>query len=237
LGTGGAIRGRVGSIRSLAIGSARIDGLQAAMIDEPRTMSEAGLPDIDGIVGASFLRHFRVTMDFPKKTVAFVMGGVPADASNAGDAINAADASRRVVVPLRRLAANRHLMTLDVTINDQGPHRFLLDTGADITLITKRVADGMALEHVRSSRIHGIGGPKAIDIVAATSIAVGNVRAAGPLRIGVIEGRIATADIDGLLGMDFLRLLRVTLDYQAPSLAFEQVRVAAPAPAQPVRVE
>jgi hypothetical protein len=70
VGAGGSVEVRFGTVRSLAVGGTRIEGLKVGIMDLTG-IGKAIETDIDGIIGYNFLNKFRVTIDYPKQTVTF----------------------------------------------------------------------------------------------------------------------------------------------------------------------
>ena len=64
MGAGGKIQVGITSIQSLAVGTAGIENLQAAIADLSGIGKAAGVR-LDGIIGHNYLRHFVVTIDYP----------------------------------------------------------------------------------------------------------------------------------------------------------------------------
>lgn len=100
--------------------------------------------------------------------------------------------------------------------------RLLLDTGATWTLIRPRVLDkvGIDLQRVEESRpITTVSGVARTSVVTTSGLAI-----LGVLRESfkvVTYDLPPSAPIDGLLGLDFLVDLRLTLDMRAGELTVE----------------
>ncbi len=96
-----------------------------------------------------------------------------------------------------------------------------LDTGAELTVLTKAVAEALpiaALEHLPRHAFKTAGGPVTMPVASLRS-----------LRIGSTEARDVTVAIDldgrmpvGLLGMSFLRRFKVTVDQQQGRVTFDR---------------
>jgi predicted aspartyl protease len=123
----------------------------------------------------------------------------PADA-----VASAADLAGRVTVPVR--------------INGQGPFDFVVDSGANRTVLSTELAAQLALPAMDPAQIHGIAGVEP----APTALV-------SELRIGVVLSRKLRAPIlprarlgaDGLLGVDVLRDRRVRIDFLKHELKIE----------------
>jgi len=72
LGVAGSRGAQVGTLASLEAGGETVENPTVVVIDVFETLSTAaGLP-IDGILGSSFLRHFRVEIDYPTRRLTLV---------------------------------------------------------------------------------------------------------------------------------------------------------------------
>jgi aspartyl protease family protein len=96
-----------------------------------------------------------------------------------------------------------------------------LDTGAELTVLTKQVANTLqiaAMEHLPRHQFATAGGMVTLPVTSLRS-----------LRIGSTEARDVTVAIDldgrlpmGLLGMSFLRRFTVTVDQERGQVTFER---------------
>lgn len=101
-------------------------------------------------------------------------------------------------------------MTAPVRINGQGPFNFVLDTGANRTVIAAELAAALGLPDGGLANVHGVAGvepaPTAIiGVLQADTIAVRGLRAPALSRVRL--------GADGLLGVDVLRNRRVLLNF------------------------
>jgi hypothetical protein len=128
----------------------------------------------------------------------------------------AASNSNTVTIPLEVLRT-RHI-AVQTRINGEGPFRLVLDTGAPITFINRRLAAQLGLikpEAASTPSIIGMGGQvsvKTLEVGDAKSENVPVIILDHPIveMIGQIEG-----GIDGIVGYTFWSRYRMTLDYQA----------------------
>ncbi|HKE94225.1 MAG TPA: aspartyl protease family protein [Povalibacter sp.] len=132
---------------------------------------------------------------------------------------------------------------LEASINDAPPAVFILDTGAGANILTPEAARKFRVETQGSLNASGVGEEQ----VAAALATVSSVRV-GPATLrdqgfAVLELPPLTAHregredpVAGLLGYDFLRRLRVTLDYDAASLTLEPLRTCGEQPQRSVRL-
>src|SRR5205085_4627960 len=97
-------------------------------------------------------------------------------------------------------------MTVPVSLGGKGPYRFLVDTGADRTAISRELASGLKLVAGEQAELHSISGASSIATanvpsLQLTSREIHNIDA--PLLAGQNMGA------DGILGTDSLRFQRV----------------------------
>ena len=102
-------------------------------------------------------------------------------------------------------------LSTKVMINGEGPFDFVVDTGANSSVISSELAEKLKLAPGGPARIHGISG-----VQPAATVNVRSFKA-GLISIPVQDVPILkSADLgcDGLLGIDAFRDRRVTLDFQ-----------------------
>ena len=121
-----------------------------------------------------------------------------------------------------------NLILIDVAVNDV-PGRFLLDTGAGVTLLAQALADRLGLKAADKSAGFGAGGDVALTIVRVDSLSVAGIVdrdvACMVMDLGELGTRIGTT-IDGVLGFDFFGTGILHIDYPARRVAIERPRVA-----------
>jgi predicted aspartyl protease len=103
-------------------------------------------------------------------------------------------------------------MTVLVELSGQGPYRFLVDTGADRTALSREVADRLNLKRGISARLHSVAGVQEVATVTVPSlrltsrpIRVSNAPLLSELHMGA----------DGILGVDSLKSQRVMFDFKS----------------------
>lgn len=110
--------------------------------------------------------------------------------------------------PTRVLDGARRL-TVQVYLNGQGPYAFLVDTGANASVISSAIAADLNLPAGRNVNLHGIAGVEVVGTVLVDSIRVGRRERQG-LTLSVLSDRHLSAP--GILGMDWLGNQGLTLD-------------------------
>jgi predicted aspartyl protease len=119
-----------------------------------------------------------------------------------------------------RTDANRHL-TIDVHINGTGPYRFVVDTGAERSVIADSVAAALNLPQGKPVTLEGLGGR-----ITAPTVHVGSLSFGPFQREGLNLPTLPRANLfaDGYLGLDAINGTRVTFDFRHRSLNIEQPR-------------
>ncbi len=115
-----------------------------------------------------------------------------------------ADAASRVTVP--------------VMINGQGPFQFVIDTGADRTVISRELAERLDLPQKGKARLHAMGGSADVRLVNIDSIQVSNV-AKRNVKAAALPYRHLGAD--GLIGIDSLKGQRIVMDFESGTMKLE----------------
>ncbi|MDB5453598.1 MAG: hypothetical protein JWO33_2176 [Caulobacteraceae bacterium] len=106
-------------------------------------------------------------------------------------------------------------MLAPVTINGQGPFNFLLDTGANISCVSRRLADQLGLEAGPPARVHTVVGAQMRPSVVIRQLQVGS-RNRSAVRAPSLP--IKGSDVDGVLGVDWLKGQRLVLGFKTRSL-------------------
>jgi predicted aspartyl protease len=115
-------------------------------------------------------------------------------------------------------------MLAPVKINGQGPYQFLVDTGANTSCISRDLAERLMLTATESARVHTVVGVRERPGVLIDHLQVGErsrkaVRAAA-LPLG--------PDLDGVLGIDWLKGQRLELGFKAKSMAITRSKADLP---------
>ncbi|MBU1375964.1 MAG: aspartyl protease family protein [Alphaproteobacteria bacterium] len=105
-------------------------------------------------------------------------------------------------------------MTVPVRLGDRGPFQFVVDTGANHTVISVETAQRCGLAGDGVAPVHGIVGTQPAPLVKAPMLRVGQVRSTN-LSLPTLPK--AALGADGLLGIDVLRNRRIRLNFRANS--------------------
>lgn len=108
-------------------------------------------------------------------------------------------------------------LIVPVFVNGQGPFQFVLDTGATFTCVDQSIARQLSLPEARGVLGAGasIEGSGQMRIIELDSIRVGSARADDLLgcELDLQHTSQVGLEIDGLLGLNFLKSFRMTLDF------------------------
>lgn len=121
-------------------------------------------------------------------------------------------------------------LTIPVTLGDRGPYDFVVDTGADRTVLSQSLADELALPPGRDVLIQGITGSELAPTVRAPPINLGRITLAS-LDLPVLPRE--RLGVDGLLGVDALQKRRLVMDFRARRLEILPGREPAAGYSQP----
>jgi predicted aspartyl protease len=116
---------------------------------------------------------------------------------------------------VRAASETDNRLTTTVYINGTGPYRFLVDTGAERTLIAAEIAARLALPRGRRVLVEGISRGEPAVLVEIESLRMGSL-VCPSLQVPVLSR--ALMKVDGYLGLDVLDRHRVVLDFRAGTL-------------------
>ncbi len=107
-------------------------------------------------------------------------------------------------------------LTTSVYINGKGPYRFLVDTGAERTLLAAEIATQLGLPQGRKVLVEGIIRGEPAVLVRIASLRMGTL-VCPPLEAPVLPRKML--GVDGYLGLDVLDKHRIVLDFRAGTLS------------------
>lgn len=149
------------------------------------------------IIGASLLTGACAVARPPPILVNLLDADPPSPpGDDAANLASAADIAQRVTAP--------------VFINGKGPFDFVVDTGANRTVVATDVAESLNLPAAGKAQIHGIAGVEPSQTALIETLTVGRVsskRLRAPL---LPRSRLGAA---GLMGVDVLKSRRVLIDF------------------------
>jgi predicted aspartyl protease len=210
---GGAVSVSLAKVSSLAVTSAKLNDVDVGLVDLSHIGKTVGAK-IDGDLGYNFLRHFRVTLDYHKNEIRF---DDPKRFELAGQSTAITEVAMRLASP------SKPLILVDVYANGRGPFQFAIDTGTSTTAITPELAKqlGVAISPIG---VATTGGAQAqVTAGVLQSFQVGGARSDN-LAVVVADffamlSNAVGAKLDGIIGYNFLRNYKVTLDYPNETLS------------------
>jgi len=126
--------------------------------------------------------------------------------------------TQKIIVPLTRKG---NMVIVDGTVNGRDTIKFILDTGAELTLIPRSMVQQLAisLDSSIATPVTGIGGTIIAPLVKIGSLKVGEAEVRNIDGL-IIENALLTGQ--GLLGGNFLGKFRVDIDYAKKQLILER---------------
>lgn len=124
-----------------------------------------------------------------------------------------------------------------VTIGSEGPFRFLLDTGASRSIVSRRLLGPHPVEVARTTMVTPSG--HSTRPVSHVALGLGH-RAATPVAATVVtdaELKRSGGHIDGIIGQDVLSHLVYTIDYTRKEIRWDWEIDAPPEARLPLRLE
>jgi predicted aspartyl protease len=112
-------------------------------------------------------------------------------------------------------------MTVPVMIEGQGPFRFMIDTGAQATVVTRALRDRLALPSLGRATLVGMAATKDVELVRLNGLEFA-ARVFDAIHAPILEE--AHIGADGILGLDSLQDLRVLVDFRKQTIAVDDSR-------------
>lgn len=108
-------------------------------------------------------------------------------------------------------------LTVPVTIKGEGPFQFMIDTGAQATVLSLDLADRLELFDRKSATLIGMASREEVATTVVPDFTLGSRNFTIPIAPLVKGPNIGTAD--GILGLDSLRDQRVLIDFDNNTIA------------------
>ena len=113
-------------------------------------------------------------------------------------------------------------MTVPVSIMGQGPFEFIIDTGAQVSVISRDLADQLAIHEREPATLVALNSSRQVEVVDVPDVTLGS-REFDLYRAPLIE-RENLGGADGMLGIDSLQDQRVMLDFKNNHMAVAPAR-------------
>ncbi|HEY6643138.1 retroviral-like aspartic protease family protein [Povalibacter sp.] len=116
-----------------------------------------------------------------------------------------------------------------VMINGRGPFRMMVDTGANQSVLTQRLADaaGLTVDALNTIKLNGVTGAFQVPTANVESFETGDLRQQG-LQLPVMNAVMGGAD--GILGMQGFDGLRLSVDFLNDQISIDRSRAQRPPP-------
>ena len=105
-------------------------------------------------------------------------------------------------------------MLAAVEVNGSGPYRFIIDLGANRSVLSSRLAAslGLASAGTGTVEVHGVTGSAVVPMAVVDELRVGTIVMVDQ-QLPVLAGAVF-ADADGILGIDGLQQSRIEVDFR-----------------------
>jgi predicted aspartyl protease len=107
-------------------------------------------------------------------------------------------------------------MTVPVTIDGQGPFQFVLDTGADRTVVSTEIAKALRLVASGTVTMHSMSGISDIGTVRVNRLGLAGLTTQNIDAPALLQTNLGA---QGLLGLDALKKRRIILDFEKKRLS------------------
>lgn len=112
-------------------------------------------------------------------------------------------------------------MTVPVTIDGQGPFRFMIDTGSQATVVTEGLKDKLGLELIGTATLVGMASRVPVEIFEVNGLEFAS-RTFDNIEAPMLKEHNIGAD--GILGLDSLQDLRVMIDFRTDTIAVDDAK-------------
>lgn len=194
----------------ISIGPFHERGIRIGVSKALDQLSRAVGKEIDGNIGYPFLKDLRITINYPQSSIKLSRSACAREDPKAIDF---------------DLGSPKPLILISASVNDRGPYRFAVDTGAGSTILSREVAERLRLPQGGRIPIQGAGGPATGFLTELSSFEFGNVSMRsvtvvaadvfGPLRNPV------GGELDGIIGYNVMQQFCVTIDYPMKRIRFQ----------------
>jgi predicted aspartyl protease len=112
-------------------------------------------------------------------------------------------------------------MAVDVQVNGQGPFRFIVDSGADRTVIGAALARRLNLPAGKPVRLNSMAGALRVETVELENVMIGTSAVPNILAPALPEQNIGA---QGLIGIDALAEQRLLMDFEQKTVTVQDAR-------------
>lgn len=98
-----------------------------------------------------------------------------------------------------------------VMVNGQGPFRFIVDTGANRSVVSQNLAERLGLPTVGEGTVHSVHGATIAPLVGVNALQYGNLAVPGS-QMPMLQGAMLAGE-HGILGVDGMQGRRIKFDF------------------------
>lgn len=109
-------------------------------------------------------------------------------------------------------------MTVPVSIEGRGPFSFVIDTGAERTVLSRKLATQLKLSAEEPAKLMSIAGSSMVDMVYVPELTLGTTSYGSLIAPVLLAHHIGA---DGILGLDSLQNQRILFDFTANQISVE----------------
>jgi predicted aspartyl protease len=113
-------------------------------------------------------------------------------------------------------------MLVRVKVNDRGPYFFIVDSGADRSVIGADLAKRLDLPGGKPATLQSMAGPRAVETVTIDRVGIGSSEVNGITAPTLLEESLGA---DGLIGIDALAGQRLMLDFVGKTITITDARM------------
>jgi len=114
-------------------------------------------------------------------------------------------------------------LTVPVKLSGAGPYRFLVDTGADRTAVSREIATRLNLQSGDGAELHTVAGVSTVRTARVRNFELTRVPESS-VDAAVLEG--VNIGADGIVGVDLLRSQRVQFDFEKKTMSIVPSKTA-----------
>jgi tetratricopeptide (TPR) repeat protein len=217
-----SVGGYFGYAKTLQVGDFEFHDCAVDVL--PKSMDE----NSDGLLGANVFAHFLVDLDFPNLKLR--ISPLPVDPAVGAEKASLDSSTEMIAEPRDRYLSpdmkdffmiylSGHNLMIPTKLNDLSPFLFILDTGAQDTLVSLAAATRLGkVGTIDNAEFGGIAGKvKKVYRTKEVRLQFANFRQLMPsmyaLDLGYLSDRVGL-EISGFLGFEMLRMLDIKIDYR-----------------------
>ena len=113
-------------------------------------------------------------------------------------------------------------LNVDVRVNGRGPYRFVVDSGADTSVVGQRIARDLDLPLGTPVILNGVTARNVVDSVKIAELTIGSSRVPNLELPALRESDVGS---DGLIGIDALNKQRLMMDFERHQVRVEDASI------------